>query len=125
VKGRAEIVGAGLAGLAAAVALARRGWSVRVHERAAELREIGAGLYLKENGLRALDDMGVAVSGLSRAVRLDHMDIVDLTSGQTLSRDVQGVRVYAPPSARPAAGTPGCGKAASTTFDRYRSRHHG
>lgn len=94
-KGRAEIVGGGLAGLAAAVALARRGWSVRVHERAAELREIGAGLYLKENGVRALDNIGVSGAALARATRLDHMDVVDMTSGRTLSRDVQGVRVYA------------------------------
>ena len=94
-RGRAEIVGGGLAGLAAAVSLARRGWTVRVHERAAELREIGAGLYLKENGLRALDDMGVSAAALARAVPLVQMDVVDMTSGRTLTRDVQGVRVYA------------------------------
>ena len=94
-KGRAEIVGGGLAGLAGALALARRGWSVRVHERAAELREIGAGLYLKENGLRALDDMGVSGDALARATRLDRMDIMDMTSGRTLSRDASGIRVYA------------------------------
>jgi 2-polyprenyl-6-methoxyphenol hydroxylase-like FAD-dependent oxidoreductase len=94
VKGRAEIVGGGLAGLAGALALARRGWSVRVHERAAELREIGAGLYLKENGLRALDDMGVSGDALARAERLDRMDIVEMTSGQVLSRDARGIRVY-------------------------------
>ena len=40
---RAEIAGAGIAGLAAAAALAGRGWQVRVHERDAELRELGAG----------------------------------------------------------------------------------
>jgi 2-polyprenyl-6-methoxyphenol hydroxylase-like FAD-dependent oxidoreductase len=95
VKGRAEIVGGGLSGLAAAVALAQAGWSVRVHERAAELREIGAGLYLKENGVRALDKMGVSDAALARASRLERMDIVDLASGRTISRDVQGVRVYA------------------------------
>jgi 2-polyprenyl-6-methoxyphenol hydroxylase-like FAD-dependent oxidoreductase len=94
VKGHAEIVGGGLAGLAGALALARRGWSVRVHERAAELREIGAGLYLKENGLRALDDMGISGDALARATRLDRMDIVDLTSGRILSRDASSIRVY-------------------------------
>jgi len=34
----AETAGAGFAGLAAAIALRRRGWSVRVHEKEAELR---------------------------------------------------------------------------------------
>ena len=33
-KGHAEIAGGGIAGLVAAAALAQRGWSVRVHERA-------------------------------------------------------------------------------------------
>jgi 2-polyprenyl-6-methoxyphenol hydroxylase-like FAD-dependent oxidoreductase len=54
----AEIVGAGLSGLTTAAVLARRGWSVRVHERGEELREIGAGIYLWENALRALTAIG-------------------------------------------------------------------
>src|SRR5262249_38744164 len=55
---RAEIVGAGFAGLAAACALAQRGWSVRVHERAERLRTTGAGIYIYENGLRVLEALG-------------------------------------------------------------------
>src|SRR6185437_9680604 len=54
----AEIVGAGFAGLAAACALAQRGWSVRVHERADRLRTTGAGIYVYENGLRVLEKLG-------------------------------------------------------------------
>jgi 2-polyprenyl-6-methoxyphenol hydroxylase-like FAD-dependent oxidoreductase len=54
----AEIVGAGFAGLAAACALARRGWNVRVHERAERLRPSGAGIYIYENGLRVLEAVG-------------------------------------------------------------------
>jgi 2-polyprenyl-6-methoxyphenol hydroxylase-like FAD-dependent oxidoreductase len=54
----AEIAGAGFAGLAAATALAQRGWSVRVHERADRLRATGAGIYLYENGLRVLEALG-------------------------------------------------------------------
>ena len=42
----AEVVGAGFAGLTAACALAQRGWSVRVHERADALRTTGAGIYI-------------------------------------------------------------------------------
>jgi 2-polyprenyl-6-methoxyphenol hydroxylase-like FAD-dependent oxidoreductase len=41
-----------------AAALARRGWSVRVHERSAALREIGAGIYLWENAVKALEAVG-------------------------------------------------------------------
>src|SRR5262245_39201734 len=56
---RAEVVGGGFAGLAAACALAQRGWRVRVHERADELRTAGAGINIYENGLRVLEALGV------------------------------------------------------------------
>jgi 2-polyprenyl-6-methoxyphenol hydroxylase-like FAD-dependent oxidoreductase len=54
----AEIAGAGIAGLTAACALANRGWSVRLHERTSELREMGAGIYLKLNSLLVLKEIG-------------------------------------------------------------------
>jgi 2-polyprenyl-6-methoxyphenol hydroxylase-like FAD-dependent oxidoreductase len=54
-----EIAGAGFAGLTAAAAFARRGWSVRVHERADELRTAGAGIYIYENGLRIFETLGI------------------------------------------------------------------
>ena len=57
-KRNAEIVGAGFAGLTAACALAQRGWSVRVHERADRLRTTSAGIYIYENGLRVLEAVG-------------------------------------------------------------------
>jgi 2-polyprenyl-6-methoxyphenol hydroxylase-like FAD-dependent oxidoreductase len=57
-KRHAEIAGAGFAGLTAACALAQRGWSVRVHERADRLRTTGAGIYIYENGLRVLEALG-------------------------------------------------------------------
>ena len=57
-KRHAEIVGGGFAGLTAACALAQRGWTVRVHERADHLRTAGAGIYIYENGLRVLEAVG-------------------------------------------------------------------
>lgn len=57
---RAEVAGAGFAGLAAATALAQQGWSVRVHERADEVRAFGAGIWIWENGIRVLDALGAA-----------------------------------------------------------------
>ena len=56
---RAVVVGAGIGGLAAALALARQGWQVSVLERAPELGEVGAGLTLSPNAMRALDWLGV------------------------------------------------------------------
>lgn len=56
----ATVVGGGIGGLAAAIALHRRGWRVEVLERAPEFTEIGAGISLWPNALRALDALGLA-----------------------------------------------------------------
>ena len=55
---RAIVIGAGLGGLAAAAALHRRGWSVRLHERGPWPGPAGAGLAMMPNALRALDAVG-------------------------------------------------------------------
>ena len=56
---RAVVVGGGIGGTAAAVALARAGIDVQVHEQAQQLTEVGAGVSLAPNGLRMLDHLGV------------------------------------------------------------------
>jgi 2-polyprenyl-6-methoxyphenol hydroxylase-like FAD-dependent oxidoreductase len=66
-KRRAEIVGAGFAGLTAACALAQRGWQVRVHERSDRLRTAGAGIYVYENGLRVLEAVGAYDAAIAGA----------------------------------------------------------
>lgn len=73
----AEIAGAGIAGLTMAAALGQRGWSVRVHERNDELREIGAGIAIWQNGLRALERIGVAEEIVGGADRIDHWQLRD------------------------------------------------
>ena len=55
----AIVVGAGIAGFASAVSLARAGWAVTVLERAAAFGEVGAGLAITRNGMAALDALGV------------------------------------------------------------------
>ncbi|MCE7006570.1 FAD-dependent monooxygenase [Kibdelosporangium philippinense] len=56
---KAVIAGGGIGGLAAAIALSRAGWDVEVFEQAPELSEVGAGLTLWPNALRALDHIGL------------------------------------------------------------------
>lgn len=57
--GTALVIGAGIGGLAAAVALQRAGLSVKVFERSPAVREAGAGLSLWPNALRALAELGL------------------------------------------------------------------
>jgi 2-polyprenyl-6-methoxyphenol hydroxylase-like FAD-dependent oxidoreductase len=54
------VAGGGIGGLTAAIALRRAGFEVSVFERAAELREVGAGLLLAANAQRALAKLGLA-----------------------------------------------------------------
>ncbi len=72
---RVQVNGAGISGLAVAIALARRGAQVTVLEKATELTEVGAGLQISPNGAAVLTALGLdsdlRVAGLeSRAVEL-------------------------------------------------------
>jgi salicylate hydroxylase len=58
-KDPVAIVGGGIGGLAAALALTRRGIDVEVYEQAQELRELGAGVQLSANGTRVLHALGL------------------------------------------------------------------
>jgi 2-polyprenyl-6-methoxyphenol hydroxylase-like FAD-dependent oxidoreductase len=56
---RAIIAGAGIAGLATAIALLRAGFTIAIYEKANTLEEFGAGLQLTPNATRILDRLGV------------------------------------------------------------------
>jgi salicylate hydroxylase len=53
------IIGGGIGGLAAALALLKRGVDVEVHEQAPELKEVGAGIQMGSNGTRVLYALGL------------------------------------------------------------------
>lgn len=57
---RIVIVGAGIGGLTAALALMRRGFEVQVLEQARALGEVGAGVQISPNGNRVLDHLGLS-----------------------------------------------------------------
>jgi salicylate hydroxylase len=71
------IAGGGIGGLAAALALARRGHAVRVLEQAAQIGEIGAGVQLGPNAFAAFDALGVGEAARRRAVYTERMDMLD------------------------------------------------
>ncbi|MGN6133671.1 MAG: FAD-dependent monooxygenase [Aureliella sp.] len=66
------IIGSGIAGLSAAIALIKAGVEVAVYERAPRLTEVGAGISLWANAFRSLDKLGVGASirEASEAARL-------------------------------------------------------
>jgi 2-polyprenyl-6-methoxyphenol hydroxylase-like FAD-dependent oxidoreductase len=68
---RVIVIGSGIAGLTAAIALRRAGIDVTVYERAPELREVGAGISLWANALRALDYLGAGDALRAAALALD------------------------------------------------------
>lgn len=75
--GHAEISGGGIAGLVAAAALAQRGWSVRVHERADHMRAFGSGIFSWYNLIRVLKAVGAyedAVAGAQQFVLRETRD---------------------------------------------------
>ncbi|MFJ8441543.1 FAD-dependent monooxygenase [Kitasatospora griseola] len=88
----AIVIGGGIGGLAAALALHRRGVQVTVHERAASLEPVGAGLALAPNALRALDVLGVG--GRLRALAVRHPAVgLRRPSGRWLARtDTEAVQ---------------------------------
>jgi 2-polyprenyl-6-methoxyphenol hydroxylase-like FAD-dependent oxidoreductase len=64
------IIGGGIGGLTAAVALAREGLAAEVYEQAPVLEEVGAGVGLWPNALRALAPIGLAGKVAQLAVKL-------------------------------------------------------
>ena len=62
----ALIVGAGIGGLSAAIALRQAGWRIRIFERAPSPRELGFGVALAPNAVAALAELGVADIVLAR-----------------------------------------------------------
>lgn len=67
------IVGAGVAGAAAAVRLAERGVAVDLYEAVAEPRPIGAGLLLQPTGQRVLAAMGLLDKAMALGMRVDRL----------------------------------------------------
>ena len=80
------IAGGGIGGLAAAHALARKGFAVRVLEQAPEFREIGAGIQLGPNIFRALEKLGLKEAVLADAHQPPAMEMRCALSGERVTR---------------------------------------
>jgi 2-polyprenyl-6-methoxyphenol hydroxylase-like FAD-dependent oxidoreductase len=72
-KRKALIIGGGVGGLTAALALRRSGWAVEVFEQAPQLREVGSGFMLSPNAMSVLLGLGLrhVVERGAKATRFD------------------------------------------------------
>jgi len=89
---KALIIGSGIGGLATAIALKQIGFTVALFERAPQLREVGAGLSLWANALRALDYLGLgdairalALPETAAGIRTDRGDLLMATTNAQLA----------------------------------------
>ncbi len=86
------VAGGGIGGLAAALAIARQGFAVKVFEQSPRIGEIGAGIQLGPNAFAALDALGVGERARSRAVYTERMVMMDAVEGA----EVASIDVGAP-----------------------------
>src|SRR5215208_8154400 len=82
-QNKVAIVGAGIGGLTAALALIRRGIEVEVHEQAPELKELGAGVQISSNGTRVLYALGLGEAVERVGVIVAGKEIRLWSTGQT------------------------------------------
>ena len=85
-KPKAAIVGGGIGGLAAALALHRRGYEFDVYEQGDDITEIGGGLNLSPNALKALRTLGVEDASIATGFQDEWQRIHSWRSGTVLAQ---------------------------------------
>jgi len=83
---KVTVLGAGIAGLAVARALALRGAEVTVYEQADAIREVGAGLQISPNGVRVLRALGLGEGFAAIAPRAEAVELIDGRGGAPVAR---------------------------------------
>jgi salicylate hydroxylase len=84
------VLGGGIAGLAAARALALRGAAVRLLEQAPEIAEVGAGLQVSPNGVRVIEALGLGGALRAQGVRAEAVELRDHRGGRVARLPVGG-----------------------------------
>lgn len=78
------IIGAGIGGLTTGIALKQKGFDVTIFERASELGEVGAGLWVAPNGLKVFKKLGFADEIINAGKELSLITVMD-TNNKILS----------------------------------------
>lgn len=84
---RIAIVGAGLGGLSAAIALVQRGFRVNVYEQAPQLAEVGAGLSVARSVQQVFAELGILDRVRDAASAISAMAFLHYRSGALLAGD--------------------------------------
>jgi 2-polyprenyl-6-methoxyphenol hydroxylase-like FAD-dependent oxidoreductase len=93
-KPHAEIAGAGFAGLVAGIALAERGWSVRIHDKSPQLRAEGFAISTQPNALKVLEAIGVRDRVLQGGMKIVRRETRDRNDRPTMiAGDGGGYRI--------------------------------
>ena len=86
------VVGGGIGGLTAALAFARSGAEVELHEQAPAFTEVGAGLQITPNGARALEALGLGAALDAVGVTALAVEPMDAVTGRPVTRfDLAGL----------------------------------
>ena len=85
------IVGGGIGGLAAAVALRRAGIKARVFERAREIREVGAGVTIWSNAIMAFQSLGLGKQVRSLGSEMFRINVLSAKGKLISSIDVEAI----------------------------------
>jgi salicylate hydroxylase len=77
------VIGAGIGGLTAALALLKRGIDVQIYEQSNRLGEIGAGIQISSNGTRVLFALGLEEALAKVQVRPERRELRHFSTGET------------------------------------------
>src|SRR5207344_893203 len=77
------VVGAGIGGLTAALALLKRGIDVEVYEQSDQLKEVGAGIQISSNGTRVLFALALETALANVQVRPERRVLRHWSTGET------------------------------------------
>jgi salicylate hydroxylase len=101
----ALVIGAGLGGLTAALALLRGGWRVRICEQAVALGEVGAGITLSPGACRGLASLGLETDILDASLPVPDIAFLHYRTGELLAGALSD-RAGSDPGPDPGLGSP-------------------
>ena len=95
------IIGGGIAGLTTALALNKLGFNCEVFERAEQLNEVGAGIWMQPNAIKVLDWLGLGTQVRESGVLLNQVNITNAQlvpfkkTNQEVVQDEKGNKIVA------------------------------